>query len=63
MGTHWIGQAGIEFYYKPYYNTLMDHREVARMGGLAVLKKYGRNHFKEIRKKRKNYSRKSSKQD
>ena len=41
------------YYNQPY----MDQREFARLGGKAVLEKYGKAYFKELRKKRVNYKR------
>jgi hypothetical protein len=35
----------------------MDQREMARLGGLKIKEKYGNEYFKELRKKRTNYSR------
>ena len=40
--------------------TELTQKEFARMGGLAVKKKYGRAFYKEIRKKRKTYKNKLS---
>ena len=39
----------------------MDIKEVARMGGMATLKKYGKEHYKKIRKGRKNKKERSIK--
>lgn len=46
-----------DMYDKPLYNTSMDQKDMARMGGLAVKTKYGSEYFKELRKKRVNYQR------